>query len=111
MAVFRDITITWRGTDYTVTPTLRLMRQIESTGISFTSVAARVSSGEPQISFVAKILEKLLQSGGAKVTEDEVFEELWNGDPEAVQHLVTASLLAFSPGERDPKKPAPHAAS
>lgn len=110
MAVFRDITITWRGADYTVTPTLRLMRMIESGNISFTAMAARVSSGEPPISHVAIALAKLLQAAGAPVTEEQVYEELWNGDPAAVQHLVTSVLLAFSPGERDPKKPEPHAA-
>lgn len=110
MAVFRDVTITWRGTDYTVTPTLRLMRIIESGNISFTSMATRVSSGDPPISHVAIALAKLLQAAGASVTEDQVYEELWNGDPEAVQHLVTSVLLAFSPGERDPKKPEPLAA-
>lgn len=110
MAVFRDMTITWRGTDYTVTPTLRLMRQIESGNISFTAMAARVSAGEPPISHVTAALTKLLQAAGATVTEDDVYDELWNGEPASVQHLVTSVLLAFSPGERDPKKPEPRAA-
>lgn len=110
MAIFRDLTITWRGTDYTVTPSLRLMRTIEQGDISFTAMAARISAGAPPISHVAVVLAKLLQAAGAKVTEDDVYEELWQGEPEAVQHLVTSVLLAFSPGERDPKKPEPRAA-
>lgn len=110
MAVFRDLTISFRGVDYTVTPSLRLLRQIEQGEVSFTAMAARISAGAPPISQVSFVLAKLLQAADAKVTEDDVYEELWHGEPEAVQHLVTAVLFAFSPGERDPKKLEPRAA-
>lgn len=109
MSVFRSMTITWRGTDYTVTPTLNLMRIIEKGDISFPSMAARIQAGDPPISHVSIALAKLLQSAGAKVTGEDIYQELYHGKPESVQHLVQAILLAFSPGEIDPKKPEPHA--
>lgn len=104
MAVFRDLEISWRGRDYTITPTMRLMRQIEMGDISLTDIAVRTSQGRPPISHIAYVLTKLLNSAGAAVAEDEVYEELINGDQEAVGELMMVVLTAFTPGERDQKK-------
>lgn len=109
MAVFRDLEISWRGRDYTITPTMRLMRQIEMGDISLTDIAVRTSQGRPPISHIAYVLTKLLNSAGAAVAEDEVYEELINGDQEAVGELMMVVLTAFTPGERDQKVEAPAA--
>ena len=104
MAVFRDLEISWRGRDYTITPTMRLMRQIEMGDISLTDIAVRTSQGRPPISHIAYVLTKLLNAAGAGVIEDEVYEELINGDQDAVGELMMVVLTAFTPGERDQKK-------
>jgi hypothetical protein len=104
MAVFRDMEISWRGKDYTITPTMRLMRQIEMGDISLTDIAVRTSQGRPPISHISFVLARLLNAAGAAVAEDEVYEELINGDQDAVGEMMLLVLTAFTPGERDQKK-------
>jgi hypothetical protein len=105
MAVFRELTITWKGSEYKFTPSMRLMRSIEMGDISFTDIAIRTSQGRPPISHIAFVLSKMLQAGGAKVTDDEVYEELVTGDQASITALISIVLTAFSPSERSPKNP------
>lgn len=99
MAVFRELTIAWRGKDYTFTPSMRLMRAIEMGDVSFTDIAIRTARGRPPISHIAYVLAKMLQAAGATVTEEEVYEELVTGDQESVTTLIGLVLASFSPSE------------
>lgn len=105
MAVFRELTIAWKGKDYTFTPSMRLMRSIEMGDISFADIAVRTSQGRPPISHISLVLTKMLQAAGAKVTEDDVYLEISRGDQETVTTLITLVLTAFSPAEGDSKNP------
>jgi hypothetical protein len=106
MAVFRELTISWKGEEYKFTPSMRLMRSIEMGDISFTDIAVRTSQGRPPISHIAFVLAKMLQAAGAKVTDDEVYEELVTGDQDSITGLISLVLTAFSPGENNAKNPA-----
>jgi hypothetical protein len=106
MAVFRELTISWKGEEYKFTPSMRLMRSIEMGDISFTDIAVRTSQGRPPISHIAFVLAKMLQAAGAKVTDDEVYEELVTGDQDSITALISLVLTAFSPGENNAKNPA-----
>jgi len=97
MAVFREMVIKWKGQEYTFTPSMRLMRSIEMGDISFTDIAIRTSQGRPPISHIATVLAKMLQAGGAKASEDEVYEELVTGTKDSVTDLISLVLTAFSP--------------
>ena len=99
MAIFRDVTITWRGKDYTVTPSMRLMRSIEMGDISLSDIAVRTSQGRPPISHLAFVISKMLQSVGAEVNEEEVYSEILRGDQSQVQNMIGVVLMAFSPAE------------
>jgi hypothetical protein len=99
MAVFRELTIAWKGKDYTFTPSMRLMRSIEMGDISFTDIAVRTSQGRPPISHIAFVLAKMLQSAGAVVTDEEVYEELVTGDQASITALIGVVLTSFAPGE------------
>lgn len=103
MAVFREMTVAWKGKEYTFTPSMRLMRSIEMGDISFTDIAVRTSQGRPPISHIAFVLAKMLASAGAKVTEEEVYAELVTGDQESITALISAVLTAFSPSDSKPK--------
>ena len=106
MAVFRELTIAWKGAEYKFTPSMRLMRSIEMGDISFTDIAIRTSRGRPPISHIAFVLAKMLQSAGASVTDEEIYAELMGADQETVTALIGAVLTAFSPGEANAKNPA-----
>lgn len=99
MAVFRELTITWKGQEYKFTPSMRLMRGIELNDISFTDIAIRTSRGRPPISHIATVLAKMLQAGGAVVTEEDVYAELVTGSPEDVTALIGIVLTAFAPSD------------
>jgi hypothetical protein len=99
MAIFRDVTITWRGKDYIVTPSMRLMRSIEMGDISLSDIAVRTSQGRPPISHLAFVISKMLQSVGAEVNEEEVYSEILRGDQAQVQNMIGVVLMAFSPAE------------
>jgi hypothetical protein len=106
MAIFRELTIKWKGEEYKFVPSMRLMRSIEMGDISFTDIAIRTSRGRPPISHIAFVLAKMLQSGGATVTDDEVYAEMMSADQESVTALIGAVLTAFSPSEGNSKNPA-----
>ncbi len=111
MAVFRELTIKWRGEEYTFVPSMKLMRSIEMGDISFTDIAVRTSQGRPPISHIAFVLAKMLNAAGAKVTDEQVYSELINGTWDEVANLISFVLMAFSPAETDEKKADAQAAS
>jgi hypothetical protein len=105
MSVFRDVTITWRGKDYVVTPSLRMLRTIEMMGISLFSVASSISGGSPAFGSLASIAGVLLRSAGANATDEEIYAEiqkaLASGNAQAVVEMMGVILMAFNPVEED----------
>jgi len=103
MAIFRELTIKWKGEEYRFVPSMKLMRSIEMGDISFTDIAVRTSQGRPPVSHIAFVLSKMLQSAGAKVTDEQVYEELVTGDQESITSLISLVLTSFSPTENKSK--------
>lgn len=103
MAVFRELTIKWKGEEYRFVPSMKLMRSIEMGDISFTDIAVRTSQGRPPISHIAFVLSKMLLSAGCKVSDEEVYAELISGSQEQVTDLISFVLMAFSPAEQKGK--------
>lgn len=106
MAVFRELIISWKGTEYRLVPSMKLMRTIEMGDISLTDIAVRTSQGRPPISHIAYVLARMLQAAGAKVTEDDAYAELVTGEQDDVTALISVVLEAFSPATANPKNPA-----
>lgn len=108
MTVFRDVTMTWRGMEYVVTPSLRMLRTIEMMGISIFGVASSVQSGAPAFASIASIAGILLRAAGANVSDDEVFAEmqksLRNDNAQIVVEMMGSILMAFNPVEEDEGK-------
>lgn len=103
MAVFRELTIKWKGTEYKFVPSMKLMRSIEMGDISFTDIAVRTSQGRPPVSHIAFVLSKMLTAAGCKVTDEDVYAELIGGSANEVANLISFVLMAFSPAETDGK--------
>jgi hypothetical protein len=103
MDVFRELTINWKGKDYKFVPSMKLMRSIEMTDISFTDIAVRTSQGRPPMSHISFVLAKMLGAAGCKVKEEEIYLELSRGTQDQVTSLITLVLMAFSPSETNPK--------
>lgn len=105
MAVFRELTIKWKGTEYKFVPSMKLMRSIEMGDISFTDIAVRTSQGRPPVSHIAFVLSKMLTAAGCRVTDEDVYAELIGGSADEVANLISFVLMAFSPAETDGKNP------
>lgn len=103
MAVFRELTIKWKGTEYRFVPSMKLMRSIEMGDISFTDIAVRTSQGRPPVSHIAFVLSKMLTAAGCRVTDEDVYAELIGGSADDVANLISFVLMAFSPAETDGK--------
>ena len=108
MSVFRDVTITWRGKDYIVTPSIRMLRTIEMMGISLFSVATSISSGAPAFASLSSIAGVMLRSAGADVSDDDVYAEmqksLTSGNAQSIVEMMGVILVAFNPVEEDTGK-------
>lgn len=105
MAVFRELTIKWKGEEYRFVPSMKLMRSIEMGDISFTDIAVRTSQGRPPVSHIAFVLSKMLTAAGCRVTDEDVYAELIGGNTDEVTSLISFVLMAFSPVETDGKNP------
>jgi len=101
-AVFQEVTLGWGGEEYSITPTMRLLNKIEQ-DISLSQLAHRMYQGDVPMSHLASVIAIFLQSAGAKATDEEVYQELMTGDPEAVQEMAGAIMMAVFP---QPKKSA-----
>jgi hypothetical protein len=110
MSVFRDIEIDYDGKSYTLTPTNRLLRKVES-GLapsSLVGMIGRVATENPPVSEVAYVSAEFLAAAGvADVDEDAMFlelmEDLANGG-EVFSMLCATIIQAISPAEETAKK-------
>lgn len=111
-AVYKDILMEWKGVEYTVKPSMRLMQDIEQK-FSISRVAHRITQGDVPLSHMAYIVGTMLRSAGADVTDDDVFSELMLGDAQVVQDMVIALISAAFPfvGEAQGNEPAPKPAA
>lgn len=80
MSVFREVTLEYKGKEYTLTPSNKLLRKIEGDGeISLAHTVARLGTGKPPVSEIAYIVTMLLSAAGVpNADEDEIYGELMN---------------------------------
>lgn len=102
-AIFEPITIGWRGEEYTITPTMRLLNQVEQR-VSLSAIAHHLSIGEPRLSHIATALSVLLQAAGVKVSDGEVYQELMSADAEEITAMATAVVAAAFPARPEGKR-------
>lgn len=93
MSVFRDISIRFKGDDYTVTPSNRLLRMIEGRariddpGFNLARVVYEIQVGPVSIPSLAYLGAEFLKSSGADVSDDDVLGELGT--------MTQAEIVAF----------------
>jgi hypothetical protein len=66
MSVFRSKTITWDGVEYSFTPSLNMLRRIESRGINLLQCANGFLTGNMQIAMAADCVWRFLQEAMGK---------------------------------------------
>lgn len=111
MAVFRDIPIEYRGQDYVVTPSVRLLRLIEAKArrddptFNLAMAVYRIARGDVSYGDMCFILAEMVNSAGAKTTADEVWSWLQGLDMPAMQGVMASMVECFIDPKADGKKP------
>jgi len=105
MAVFRDTTMTWDGVEYVFTPSNRILRRIESSGVNIATLIQGLSVGPVSAPDLAFVAAEFLKIGGATVTEDDVYGHIMTGTPDQISELATFVASAIIPEEPAGKKP------
>jgi hypothetical protein len=110
MSVFRDITLTYKGKDYTFTPSMRLMRRIDAQLAPQTllGVAHAIDRQRPSMPELALIASEFLQAAGEfRVSEDEIYvhlmDEVTNGGGDLAR-LCGCIGYSLNPTEEAAKK-------
>lgn len=105
MAINKTIKMTWNGKDYNVLINMRVIDYIEN-HINLLKMVNLAQTSDLRLSHAANLIAILLNTQGADVTQEEVYEGIWgsaddeNG-PAQVIDLVKQILLAIFP---EPKK-------
>jgi len=108
--VFRDIDIVWEGERYTLTPSNRLLRRIESE-VSLTKLFNDAQNGELSVPNLSYVVCEFLKAAGVKgIDEDAIYGDLMadmaNNNGALIMQMVEVIATAMSPPDADPKKPA-----
>jgi len=110
--VFREIVMDYNGRTYTVAPTNRMLRRIESEGVSLFGTISRMARGAEKgdipVFDLACIASGFLREAGATVDEDEMIkdflDDMANNDARNVLSMFEQIALAISSPDEDQKK-------
>lgn len=96
-AVFKELTLQWEGETYRVKPTMELLNEIEQK-VSLSTVAYRIANGDPPLTQLATIIAAFLRAGGCKkVTSEEVYLQIMQGDEAVVREMAESLMMAAFP--------------
>lgn len=105
MTLFREIDIEWKGETYSFTPSMRLLHTIEAKNdLSVMRAVAELAEGRPKLSAMSAIIGATLRFAGAKVSDEEVAQEIMYGPPDDVVRLYNGVVEALLPPAPDPGK-------
>jgi hypothetical protein len=109
--LFRDVSITYRGHDYTVTPSIRLLRMIEGRGkrddptFNLAMSVFRMVRGDVSHGDIAFLVAELVNSAGAKTTADAAWAWLQELPPDEITATIAVLAECFLSPETKGKKP------
>lgn len=105
MGVFREVTVTWDGEDYTFVPSMRLLMQLEHAGISVDSVAMHAQEGRVMKATMATALAIVLQSAGAPADEEQLLQVIEHDPQEGLQLFIAVRDALYTAPPEVKKKP------
>ena len=103
MAINKRINLVWKDQSYDVLMTMRLIERIEE-HINLSRMVSDCSTGNLKVSHASRLIAIILESGGAKVTPEEIWEDIFSGgdfSPTEMVETITAILSTIFP---EPKK-------
>lgn len=101
-AIFNQVTVPWKGEDHAVTANMAVINRIEN-HVSLAVLANKMQEGNVPISHYSAVIGELLRHAGVKVTNEEVYQEMFHGDPDPLWAAAGQVMQAVFPA---PKKSA-----
>lgn len=96
--IANEIELKFQGEEYTIPMSMKLNNRIESAGVNLYQLQIEMESGGiPSLTLVSTMFSIMLQAGGAKVTADEVWEEINHGDTIETIQAARAAIVACFP--------------
>lgn len=103
-AIFREMVLTWHGTEYRVKPTMALLNRIEQE-VSLSRLASRISTGDVPLTHLASVIAHFLRAAGARATSEDVYLAIMSGDENTVSSMTSAVMLAVFPQSKNSEAP------
>lgn len=95
MAILKHVKLTWNGSVYDVAVTMALINRIEE-NVNLMRLATRLQSADPPLSQVAVVFAHLLNAGGCKVTDAEVWTGMFQGGEQTPIQVIEAATAALA---------------
>ena len=101
--VFRELTIQWQGEEYTITPSLALLRRIKAKGIHALNLANACIKGGADPIDLTDVHRLFMSEAGVKVSEEESYAFITGGSNEMIDFqlaFVSAVLPSIDLGKK-----------
>lgn len=102
--VFREVTFPFQGEEYTIVPSVAVLRRIKAKGINTTSLANQCIQGGVDLLDLAEALRVFLAEAGERVSVDDAYAWLTTGSADVVAFQLTY-VQSVMPGIDFGKKP------
>lgn len=95
MSVFNELNLTWKGMEYAVPADniLRLIARVEDV-ITLSELYSYSQKGAAPLAKLATAFGTILRYAGAKVSDDEIYRTIVNGESDAAA-VATHTILAM----------------
>jgi hypothetical protein len=103
--VFREITVKWDGEEYTIVPSMALLKRVKALGINNLTLAKDCLHGGADPIDMAMVHRIFMKEAGVTVSEEQSYGFIMGGTPEVVEFQV-AYVSAVLPAVDLGKKPA-----
>ena len=103
MAINKRISLVWKDKPYDVLMTMRLIERIEE-HINLSRMVSDCSTGNLKVSHASRLIAIILESGGAKVTTEEIWEDIFCGGDFSATEMVETITAILSTIFPEPKK-------
>lgn len=104
--VFREVSFTCNGTEYTITPSMALLRRIKAAGVNNMDLAQRCLRGGADALDLVTVHRAFMADAGAPIGDDQSYLWLTSGNVSELTSFQTAYVQSVLPGVDIGKKPA-----
>ena len=87
--VFHEVTFTWGGEDYTIVPSLALLRRIKAKGINALRLANECLNGGVDPLDLVEVHRIFMAQAGVSVSEDDSYAFIVSGSPEMIEFQLS----------------------